>query len=305
VDALEVTALRVTYRRRNHAPVDAVQDVSLRAASGEILGLLGPNGAGKTSTLEVCEGFRPRSGGEVRVLGRDPGVRSELIALRSEIGIMLQEAAIEPHLTVAEVVRRNARYYPRSRRLAETLELVGLTAQADTRVSALSGGQQRRLDLALAIVGRPKLLFLDEPTTGFDPPARREAWRALRRLAAEGTSVVLTTHYLEEAEQLCDRVAILLEGRIIAEGPPASLQDRHSGPAILHFTMPAGPHPIVLPGDTLTLDGTQATLRAQDPTRALHSLTGWALQRGLRLDDLDVRRPTLEDVYLSLLGHTA
>ncbi len=316
--ALAVRDLRVTYAPRKRPPVEAVRGVDFAVAEGEVFGLLGPNGAGKTSALEVCEGFRPRTSGEVSVLGRDPGRRGHASALRREVGIVLQEVAVEPLLTVAEVLRRNAGYYERPREVTAVIDLVGLGPQRDARVRSLSGGQQRRLDLALGIIGNPRLLFLDEPTTGFDPGARQQAWETVRGLRELGTTIVLTTHYLEEAEALADRVVVLSGGLVVAAGAPDSLGGRADAPALVRFTLPPGsPAPPQLDGDEATgagstgVVGTGAgstgvvgtgvvTVRTADATRTLHSLTGWALQRGLRLEGLVVERPSLEDVYLTL-----
>jgi ABC-2 type transport system ATP-binding protein len=304
VSTIVVEDLHVTYSRRGRAPVEAVRGVSFQVHEGEVFGLLGPNGAGKTSTLEVCEGFRAPTAGSVSVMGLTPHDRSTAMQLRRDVGIVLQDIAVEPFLTVREAVTRNAGYYARPRPVDEVLETVGLTEKRDVQVKTLSGGQQRRLDLALGIVGRPRLLFLDEPTTGFDPSARRGAWDVIRALRAEGTTVVLTTHYLDEAEALADRVCVIAAGQVLAEGPPRDLAGRADAPVRIRFTL-ASAQAAGLPtlsGDETSYDGDEVTVTSADPTRTLHSLTGWALQRGLRLDRVAVQRASLEDVYLALTG---
>jgi ABC-2 type transport system ATP-binding protein len=305
VSTIEVDDLHVTYARRGRPPVEAVRGVSFEVHEGEIFGLLGPNGAGKTSTLEVCEGFRAPTAGSVTVIGLTPHERRTSVQLRRDVGIVLQDIAVEPFLTVREAVTRNAGYYARPRPVDEVLETVGLTDKRDVQVKTLSGGQQRRLDLALGIVGRPRLLFLDEPTTGFDPSARRGAWDVIRALRAEGTTVVLTTHYLDEAEALADRVCVIAAGRVLADGAPRDLAGRADAPARIRFTLlsAAAAGLPTLSGDETSYDGDEVTVTAVDPTRTLHSLTGWALQRGLRLDRLAVQRASLEDVYLALTGN--
>jgi len=274
--AIEVDGLRKAYGAR-----EAVRGISFAVARGEVFGLLGPNGAGKTTTVEILEGYRTRSGGEVRVLGHDPGDRPE--ALRERVGIVLQDAGIYPHLTAREAVAHWAGLYPRPRAVEETLELVGLREAADRRTRALSGGQRRRLDLALALVGDPELIFLDEPTTGFDPAARRQAWDAIRSLRDLGKTVVLTTHYLDEAQALADRVAIVADGVILAEGAPGEL-----GRAASRYRV------------RYRMGGELVERETEDPTRLLHAVTGEALARGERLEELSVTRPSLEDVYLEL-----
>jgi ABC-2 type transport system ATP-binding protein len=302
VTAIEVDDLHVTYTRRGRAPVEAVRGVSFSVAEGEVFAMLGPNGAGKTSTLEVCEGFRPPTAGRVSVLGLVPSQRSTSMQLRRQVGVVLQDIAVEPFLTVREAVVRNAGYYPRPRPVDDVLSLVGLAEKRDAQVKTLSGGQQRRLDLALGIIGRPRLLFLDEPTTGFDPSARRGAWEVVRALRAEGTTIVLTTHYLDEAEALADRVCVIGAGRVLAQGSPREIAGRAQAPARVRFTLASAADTGVptLPDDETSYDGDEVTVTAADVTRTLHALTDWALQRGLRLEQLVVERATLEDVYLSL-----
>ena len=273
VPAIEVTGLSKAY-----GSLAALRGVDFTVQRGEVFGLLGPNGAGKTSCVEVLEGYRDRDSGEVRVLGRDPKDRS----LRSQVGIVLQSCGTYPHLTVRETVAHWAGMYPHPRQVPEVLALAGLDDCADRRARTLSGGQARRLDFALALVGDPELIFLDEPTTGFDPQARRAAWDVIRTLRDLGKTVVLTTHYLDEAQSLADRVAILQDGLILAEGPPHSLRASRYRVA------------------WRTGDGTLEQRFTEDPTALLHTLTAEALARGEVLEDLSVTRPTLEDVYLEL-----
>jgi ABC-2 type transport system ATP-binding protein len=300
------SAVAVTGLRKSYDGVPAVRGVSFRVAAGEIFALLGPNGAGKTSILEILEGFRGRDGGQVDVLGLDPADRSGGRALRERIGLVLQDIAVEPYLTVRETVARNAGYYPAPRDVGEVISLVGLAATERQKVRNLSGGQKRRLDLALGLVGNPELLFLDEPTTGFDPSARRDAWEIVRGLRAAGTTVLLTTHYMEEAQELADRVAVLSGGQIVAEGTPATIGGRDTARTRIRFARPAGyalaDLPLAAePGADLAGDDL-VTVETAEPARALHQLTGWALSRGVPLDRLTVDQPSLEDVYLRLTG---
>ncbi|MFZ0971344.1 MAG: ABC transporter ATP-binding protein [Solirubrobacteraceae bacterium] len=275
--------------------------MSFEVGAGEVFALLGPNGAGKTTTIEILEGFRERDAGEVRVLGIDPGDRRSGRRLRSQLGVVLQELAVEPFLSVRQVLERNAGYYPAPRPVGEVIELVGLAEKADAKVKTLSGGQQRRLDVGLGIVGNPALLFLDEPTTGLDPAGRRTSWELVRRLAVEGTTVILTTHYMEEAEALADQVAIIASGKIVAHGPPASLGGRDQGAATIRFQLPAGLTPADLPVAVIG-DGPSVELRTDRELEALYELTRWALEHEVRLTGLTVSRHTLEDVYLQLTG---
>jgi ABC-2 type transport system ATP-binding protein len=273
VPAIEVSGLRKSYAGR-----EALRGVGFTVERGEVFGLLGPNGAGKTTTVEVLEGYRERDGGEVRVLGRDPGSAE----LRARVGIVLQSCGTYPHLSVRETVAHWATLYPAPRDVDEVLALAGLQECAERRARILSGGQRRRLDFALALIGDPELIFLDEPTTGFDPAARRAAWDVVRALQTLGKTIVLTTHYLEEAQALADRVAILRDGRILAEGPPGEL-----GASRYRVSW-------------RDADGSLAERFTEDPTALLHELTGAALARGERLEELSVSRPSLEDVYLQL-----
>jgi ABC-2 type transport system ATP-binding protein len=296
------SAVVVAGLRKSYGAVQAVRGASFTVGPGEIFALLGPNGAGKTTTLEILEGFRARDAGRVEVLGLDPGDRSHGRALRERIGLVLQDIAVEPYLTVRETIARNAGYYPAPRDVDEVIGLVGLAGQARRKVRALSGGQKRRLDLALGLIGRPELLFLDEPTTGFDPNARRDAWEIVRGLRGEGTTIVLTTHYMEEAQALADRVAVISGGQIVAEGTPATIGGRDTARARIRFARPAGCAAGDLPFDVVPGDGL-VTVETAEPTRTLHQLTGWALRHGTVLDQLTVDRPSLEDVYLRLTDH--
>jgi ABC-2 type transport system ATP-binding protein len=277
-----------------------VDGVSFTVGRGEIFALLGPNGAGKTTTLEILEGFRRRDGGQADVLGLDPGDRAAGRALRERIGLVLQDIAVEPYLTVRETFARNAGYYPAPRDVGEVIALVGLAGQERTKVRNLSGGLKRRLDLGLGLIGDPDVLFLDEPTTGFDPGARRDAWQIVRGLRGCGTTILLTTHYMDEAQVLADRVAVMSGGRIVAEGTPSDLGGRASAQARIRFALPRGyPAADLPPGVAAPEDGL-VSLHTSEPTETLHQLTGWALGRGLTLDRLTVDRPSLEDVYLGL-----
>jgi ABC-2 type transport system ATP-binding protein len=271
----------VTDLRKAYGSVEAVRGVSFEVARGEVFGLLGPNGAGKTTTVEILEGYRRRSAGEVRVLGHDPAKRDR--ELQQRVGIVLQSCGFYPRVTVREAVHHFSKAYDRPRNADETIELVGLGEKADARTKELSGGQRRRLDLALALVGDPELVFLDEPTTGFDPAARRAAWGVVRTLKELGKTVLLTTHYLDEAQELADRVAIVKEGRIVAEGPPDQL-----GPGSARYRV------------SYLSAGSRVEHQTDDPTELLHRLTRDAIGRGERLDGLEVSRPTLEEVYLDL-----
>jgi ABC-2 type transport system ATP-binding protein len=295
--AIEVTGLRKTY-----GDLEAVAGIDLTVDVGEVFALLGPNGAGKTTTVEILEGYRQRTAGVVSVLGFDPAGRAR--ALRERVGIVLQSTGVDPYLTVRETVALYASYYPSPRDVDEVVELVGLAEKRDTRVLKLSGGQQRRLDVAIALAGDAELLFLDEPTTGFDPGARRNAWEIVRNLTALGKTVFLTTHYMDEAQYLADRVAVIAKGRIVAEGPPATLGDRHLAKSVIRFRPPAGDLPPEIASIATTAND-ELELTVTDPTRILHELTSWAVGRGVELEGLEVSRPSLEDVYLELTGGEA
>jgi ABC-2 type transport system ATP-binding protein len=277
--AISVRALRKAY-----GDFAALRGIDFDVRRGEVFGLLGPNGAGKTTTVEILEGYRQRSEGEVSVLGFDPGERSR--ELRARVGIVLQSTGLYRHIKVREAVEHFAAMYPHPRSVSEVIALTGLEGKEDALSRTLSGGQLRRLDLALALVGDPELIFLDEPTTGFDPAARRNAWDTIRSLKELGKTVLLTTHYLDEAQALADRVAIIKDGRIIVEGAPRELG---AGAG-------ASPYRIAYRNG----DGSIGQHQTDDPTSLLHELTGQALARGERLDGLTVTRPTLEDVYLEL-----
>jgi ABC-2 type transport system ATP-binding protein len=298
------SAIVVRGLRKSYGDIEAVRGIDLTVGEGEVFALLGPNGAGKTTTVEILEGFRDRTAGDVSVLGHDPakGERS----FKAQIGIVLQSTGIDPYLTVWETIELFRGYYPHPRPADEVIELVGLMEKRDTRVLKLSGGQQRRLDVAIALSGDPSLLFLDEPTTGFDPAARRGAWQVVKNLVElGGKTIFLTTHYMDEAQYLADRVAVIARGVIVAEGPPASLGGRDTAATWISFRLPAGAElPPELAAGAQVSDGV-VRLRAEDVTRTLHDLTGWALDRNIRLEGLDVARPSLEDVYLSLVGDEA
>jgi len=276
-----VNAVRVSDLRKSYGQVEAVRGASFEIRAGEVFGLLGPNGAGKTTTVEILEGYRRRDGGTVEVLGEDPERAGG--DWRERIGVVLQSSAMYANLTVAESLALFAGYYRASRNVDEVIELIGLEEKRNARVKSLSGGQKRRLDLGLALAGNPELLFLDEPTTGFDPGARRAAWETIRGLRSLGKTILLTTHYLDEAEQLSDRVAVLRQGQIVALGRPAELSGTLPATEI-HYRR----------------DGEEVVIRTEEPTRTLHELTAQALAEGKELEGLEVRRPTLEEVYLSL-----
>ncbi|HYZ79023.1 MAG TPA: ABC transporter ATP-binding protein [Gaiellaceae bacterium] len=281
-----MTAIRVEELRKRYGSEEALRGISFEIEEGEVFGLLGPNGAGKTTTVEILEGYRRRDGGSVEVLGFDPQ-RAER-RFRERIGVVLQQSQLFPNLTVHETHVLFAGYYERPRDVDEVIRLVGLEGKRDARVRLLSGGQQRRLDLGIALVGDPDLLFLDEPTTGFDPAARRAAWEMIRALRSLGKTILLTTHYLDEAQQLADRVAVLREGRIVTLGTPAELTGGSLEAEIRYRR-----------------DGELVVLRTEEPTRVLHELTAQALAEGRELEGLEVRRPTLEEIYLALMDTEA
>jgi ABC-2 type transport system ATP-binding protein len=293
--------IRVEGLRKSYDGFEAVKGIDLQVAAGEIFAFLGPNGAGKTTTVEILEGYRRRSGGEVSVLGVDP--QSADRQWKNRVGFVLQESRLVPELTPREAVEQYAGYYAHPRDVDDTVNLVGLAEKADVRTSKLSGGQQRRLDVALALIGDPELLFLDEPTTGFDPSARRQAWSVIGGLRDLGKTVFLTTHYLEEAQALADRVAIISAGRIVATGSPDELTGDGKERTEISFRLPAGVHGPDLPFAVRTsarIDAGAVSLTAEDPIPLLRELTNWAADRGVGLPGLTVGAPTLEDVYLQL-----
>ncbi len=272
--------------RKSYGEVEAVRGIDLEVQRGEVFAFLGPNGAGKTTTVEILEGYRKRSGGEVSVLGEDPEHAGR--AWRERIGIVLQSCRLDPYLTVRESLALYAGYYDAPRPIEETIEQVGLAGKADARASSLSGGQQRRLDVGMALIGDPELLFLDEPTTGFDPSARRQAWETIAGLRDLGKTVFLTTHYMDEAQRLADRVTVISAGEIVARGTPEDLGDRENRPARI----------------TYREAGREVELETTTPVETLNELTGRALAEGRDLEGLEVARPSLEDVYLELTDQT-
>jgi ABC-2 type transport system ATP-binding protein len=294
---IDVADLRMSYEG-----FEAVRGIDLRVRRGEVFAFLGPNGAGKTTTVEIMEGYRRRTEGSLAVLGEDP--ESAGAAWRSRIGVVLQESEPERDLTVSECLRLFAGYFPAPRDAEETLKLVGLAERADATASRLSGGQRRRLDVAMALIGDPELIFLAEPTTGFDPSARRDAWEMILGLRSTGVTVFLTTHYMEEAEYLADRVAVIAAGRIVAEGTPETLGGRTQAEAEIRFRLPSDARfddlPVEVQQATADRDGSQVLLRAASPLRVLGPLVSWAETQGFDLPELEVRRPSLEDMYLAL-----
>ena len=290
-------AIKVKGLRKAYGSNEAVRGIDLRVDEGECVAVLGPNGAGKTTTVEILEGFRERDAGEVSVLGLDPAVGGR--PLRERIGIVLQECGVERFLTVGELLRLHAGYYPHPLDPEQVLEMVDITEKADAKVKTLSGGQQRRVDLALGLIGDPELVFLDEPTTGFDPTARRAAWSIVSNLRELGKTVLLTTHYMDEAQNLADRVVVVARGQVVAEGAPDEIGGRGDAEAQVRFVLPRGIALTDLPG-TFRTDGDLAVAQTDNPTALLHVVTGWALDRGIVLPGLTVSRPSLEDVYLEL-----
>jgi ABC-2 type transport system ATP-binding protein len=292
-----LTAIVVEGLRKSYGALEAVRGVSFTVEEGEVFGLLGPNGAGKTTTIEILEGYRRRDAGTVSVLGMDPAVGGR--KLRERVGLVLQEAAVPPMLSVRELVELYRGYYPAPRPAAEIIELVGLTEKTDERVQKLSGGQQRRLDVALGLVGDPELIFLDEPTTGFDPSARRAAWEVVRNMRTLGKTIVLTTHYMDEAQYLADRICVIAAGEVVAEGAPETLRARTEQRTRIRFEVPPGLDAATLPVPVVVEAGV-AVIDTPTPTRSLRDLTTWAVAQGLELTNLEVMRPSLEDVYLEL-----
>ncbi len=294
-----MSAVEVSGLRKSYGGQEAVRGVSLSIDEGEVYALLGHNGAGKSTIVEILEGHRTRDAGEVSVLGTDPARGGR--AFRDRIGIVLQTSGVETELTVREAIELYRAGYRRRRPVDEAIALVGLEDKASARIQTLSGGQQRRLDLALGIVGQPDVLFLDEPTTGFDAAARRKSWEMIADLCRLGTTVLLTTHYLDEAEHLADRVGVLSRGVLVAEGTPAELTARQ-GDTVVSFSVTGvdlAQMAAVLPAGA-TRNGQRVEFTSTDPTRDVNAVTGWAIERGVRLDALSVSRPTLEDVFLGL-----
>jgi ABC-2 type transport system ATP-binding protein len=296
-------AIEVRDLRRSYGETQAVRGVSFDVARGEVFCLLGPNGAGKTTIVEILEGYRSRSAGEALVLGIDPATGAR--ELREQVGIVLQQCGVQVDLSVRELVEMYGRYHVRQRPVDEVIELVELTEKRDERAKQLSGGQRRRLDLALALVGDPELIFLDEPTTGFDPAARRHAWSTIRSLCELGKTIFLTTHFMDEAQHLADRVAVMRDGEIIASGRPEELGGRDLRPAEIRFSLPRtvalGDVPSV-PCESRTLEGDRVLVVTREPVRAAQIITTWALERAAELGQFSVTQPTLEDIYLELTG---
>jgi ABC-2 type transport system ATP-binding protein len=290
---IEVQGLVKTY-----GDVEAVRGIDFHVDHGEVFALLGPNGAGKTTTTEILEGYRSRTGGQISVLGHDPAKRER--ELRERIGIVLQSTGIDPFLTVRETIDMYSGYYPKRLETDHVIDVVGLKEKADTRVNKLSGGQQRRLDVAVGLAGDPELLFLDEPTTGFDPSARRNAWDLVKGLVDLGKTVFLTTHFMDEAQYLADRVAVIAHGEIVAAGTPDTIAGRDRMTPKIHLRVPAGAIPPPDAGSALA-DGS-FEVQTDDTTRVLNALTGWAIDHGYSFETIDVQRPTLEDIYLGITG---
>jgi ABC-2 type transport system ATP-binding protein len=290
--------IRVENLEKDYGDVRAVRGVSFSVQAGEVFALLGPNGAGKSTIVEILEGHRTATSGTVSVLGYDPTARDR--GYRERIGIVLQETAVEQELTVSEAIDIYGAMYPNRRETGELVDIVGLHEKATARIKSLSGGQRRRLELALGIVGDPELIFLDEPTTGFDPSARRQAWSIVENLTALGKTVLLTTHYMDEAQHLADRVAVMAGGEIVAEGTPESLGGRETAATVVSFQT-NGMSLDGLPATDISLaENGRVSLRTTTPTKTVHEITGWAIARDVELGDLTITRPSLEDVYLAL-----
>jgi ABC-2 type transport system ATP-binding protein len=295
-----VNAIEVTDLRKSYGSLEAVGGVSFSVPAGEVFCLLGPNGAGKTTVTEILEGYRTRNSGEVAVFGIDPAGAPR--ALRERVGIVLQSCGVQLDLTVAELIEMYGRYHERRRGVDELIDIVELDAKRDTRASDLSGGQRRRLDLALALVGEPELVFLDEPTTGFDPHARRQAWTTIRSLCGLGKTIFLTTHFMDEAQTLADRVAVMRAGEIVALGRPDEIGGRGQRPAEIRFGLEVGRPLPDLPGVEVDRDGERVAVRTREPVATSAVIAGWAVEQGVELAGFSVTQPTLEDIYLELTG---
>jgi ABC-2 type transport system ATP-binding protein len=298
-----MSAIVVDDLRKSYGEVKAVQGVSFTVDEGDCVALLGPNGAGKTTTLEVLEGYLKRDGGRVEVLGKDPQHGDR--AWRNGIGIVLQGTAADPYLSVRETLTRTAGFYPNPRPVDEVLEMVGLSEKSESRINKLSGGQQRRLDVAYGIIGNPKLLFLDEPTTGFDPSARRGAWEMVEGLRATGTTIMLTTHYMDEAQALADRIVVIGNGKVVAEGTPDDLGGRDTAALQVRFKLPIGVDPSAVPLPVTVDTHGYCELVTNEDLKDLNTLTSWALTKKVAIEGLVASRPSLEDTYLSLVGGNA
>jgi ABC-2 type transport system ATP-binding protein len=291
-------AVEVADLRKSYGAVEAVRGISFKVDEGEVFALLGPNGAGKTTTVEILEGFRKRDAGRVSVMGFDPAEGDR--RLKEQMGIVLQATGVDPYLTVAETVDMFRGYYPKPRPRDEVLELVGLTEKRDSRIPKLSGGQRRRLDVAVALAGDPKVLFLDEPTTGFDPGARRNAWEVIKGLASLGKTIFLTSHAMDEVQYLADRVVIIADGKVVAEGTPDTLAGRQTAAAMIRFQLPDGAQLPDRIRAAAKIHEDVVEVETDDPTRTLYDLTSWAVQANISLKGLEVTRPSLEDVYLEI-----
>ena len=302
-NAVTELAIEVRGLHKSYGQVEAVRGIDLCVYKGEVFALLGPNGAGKTTTVEILEGHRDRSAGDVSVLGYDPGRNHQ--AFKRRIGIVLQSTSVEPYLSVEETINLFRGYYPHPLPLEEILEVIGLREQRRTRVKRLSGGQQRRLDVAIGLAGDPDLLFLDEPTTGFDPSARRGAWEMIRNLQSLGKTILLTTHYMDEAEHLADRAAIMVDGEIVVEGTPGELSQRDASVTIGFRIDPGSGAPPEDLGAEQTGNSGRYTITVSAPTHCLHRLTGWAVEQGIELEELSVSRPSLEDLFIELANPQA
>ncbi len=296
-------AVEVHDLRKAYGAVEAVRGISFTVNEGEVFALLGPNGAGKTTTVEILEGFRKRDAGRVTVMGFDPD--SGARGLKEQMGIVLQTTVADPYLTVAETIDMFRGYYPKPRSRDEVLELVGLTEKRDSRGTTLSGGQRRRLDVAVALAGDPKVLFLDEPTTGFDPGARRNAWEVIKGLAGLGKTIFLTSHAMDEVQYLADRVVIIAGGRIVAEGTPDTLAGREKAAALVRFQLPTAAQLPDRIRSAAKIREEVVELETDDPTRTLYDITSWAVQANISLEGLEVTRPSLEDVYLAITKDSA